>query len=389
MQVLKIVCSEWKNESRDKRELMVCQELGASVCVLAKGTANAKVVRENVDDFTIYKCTTRPVLLFPTSVNRILSLARWALFARKINPDIISGHDMLGVFVGLLSNVAKKKKAKLIYDAHEFELGRWGSHGFIRRFFIRCIEGFIIKKCEFTITVSKGIAAEEIKLYGSNNTIITVRSTPNNWVLDDRIAATRNRITREMDWPQDAFVIMYHGIISKSRNISILIKAIERNPNTYGIILGDGFDGTLGELKEYCEKKGFANRAYFHEAVPIESLYQYVGMSDIGMIMGDVNCVSHLLALPNKLFENIQSLTPIIASNCPEMKSLIDDYQVGITVDPSNEEEIDRAIEKFRTDKEFYNRIKDNLRIAKQDLCWENEKIILKEAYSEVMEKLK
>ena len=39
--VLKICASEWKNASRDKRELSVYKEMGTDVAVLAKG---------NVDD---------------------------------------------------------------------------------------------------------------------------------------------------------------------------------------------------------------------------------------------------------------------------------------------------------------------------------------------------
>lgn len=37
MLVLKICISEWKNASRDQRELLACRELGADVKVVAKG----------------------------------------------------------------------------------------------------------------------------------------------------------------------------------------------------------------------------------------------------------------------------------------------------------------------------------------------------------------
>ncbi len=386
MLVLKIACVEWHNESRDKRELDVCRELGASVCVLAKGNVGERGAEDSVDGFRVYRYTTRPVRFFPTKINRFISIFAWASFARKLGADVISGHDITGLFIGWLSNLGGHKKAKLVYDSHEFELGRDGKQGKARRLFIRLLEGFLIKKCAFTIMVSDSIASAEKSLYGQNYKIVVVRSTPNNWELDEQIEAVRTRIIHEMNWPDDAFIIMYHGIIAKSRSIETSIKAIERNPNIFGIIVGNDIHGTLAsELKEYCEAKGFANRVFFHEAIPIEKLYQYVGAANVGMILFNARCESYRLALPNKFFENVQALTPLITAYYPEMKSLIDEYQIGITVDPTDESEIDSAIEKMRVDESFYKQLKTNLIKAKDELCWDKEKEKLVAAYSELL----
>lgn len=40
--VVKICCSEWNNESRDKRELSICRELGMGIFVVAKGSYGDK-----------------------------------------------------------------------------------------------------------------------------------------------------------------------------------------------------------------------------------------------------------------------------------------------------------------------------------------------------------
>lgn len=45
------------------------------------------------------------------------------------------------------------------------------------------------------------------------------------------------------------------------------------------------------------------------------------------------------------------------------------------------------CVERMRTDKAFYAQCKENLKIAKCDLCWEKEKEVLKEAYQKVINK--
>ena len=39
----------------------------------------------------------------------------------------------------------------------------------------------------------------------------------------------------------------------------------------------------------------------------------------------------------------------------------------------------------MRTDRDFYAQCKENLKKAKEDLCWEKEKVVLQEAYRRAM----
>ena len=85
--------------------------------------------------------------------------------------------------------------------------------------------------------------------------------------------------------------------------------------------------------------------------------------------------------LPNKFFENIQSETPVICSNFPAVAPIVEQYGIGLTCNPEDLEDIDRCVEKMRTDRDFSAQCKENLKKAKEDLCWEKEKTILLAAY--------
>jgi hypothetical protein len=63
------------------------------------------------------------------------------------------------------------------------------------------------------------------------------------------------------------------------------------------------------------------------------------------------------------------------------MKPLVDRYGIGLTCDPENIDDINACIERMRTDRVFYDQCKQNLRLAKSELCWEKEKENLRKAY--------
>ena len=84
--------------------------------------------------------------------------------------------------------------------------------------------------------------------------------------------------------------------------------------------------------------------------------------------------------LPNKFFENIQALTPVICSDYPAIQPIVEKYGVGVTCNPNDVIALNDCVERMRTDSSFYNICINNLRKAKEELCWEKEKIILKTA---------
>lgn len=383
--VLKICGNTWENASRDKRELSVYRECGAEVAVLAKGTKNARGEKDIVDGYVVYRYTTQPFKMkCPAAINRFFSLFLWAKFVRKMNPEVISGHDLLGVLIGWLAMFGKRKKAKLIYDSHEFELGRNKQRGKISKIVVKMTEGFLIKRCVYSIMVNDSIADEVKSIYDLKQRPIVVRSTPNIWDISEEICKkTREEILEQFKNAniEDAFVILYHGAVTTQRGIETLINVVEMNKNVYGMILGNGELQYIGELKQHIKEKEFENRILFKAAVPIGDLWRYVGAVDVSLMMIEGESKSYYLSLPNKFFESIQALTPIIASDFPEMKRIIEQYDIGVTCDPKDIVKVNECIESFRTDKKLVQRYRTNLEKAKRELCWENEKRVLVEAF--------
>lgn len=394
MRVLKITSGEWINASRDKRELTVLKEMGADVSVMAKGKPGDNFLKDNVDGFDVFRFSTRPLgsVRFLNPLNRFLSLFIWAHKAKKFKADIISGHDLIPLFIAWLSNIGRKSKAKLVYDSHEFELMslKHLNKGKIHLCFIKKLEKFLINRSAFSIMVNDSIADEVQKIHKLKDRPIVVRSTPNNWVLNhDEISSTRELLCNQLNVSKDTFLLMYHGAIDASRGMEKIIEAVSKTNGTAAIILGNGNASYIQSLKVYSSSLNIQNRTLFLNAVPLTELYKYIGAVDCGMMLINGTYsgkrISYYFSLANKFFENVQALTPIIFSNLPEYKKLIKFYNIGITVDPDNMEDIISSVNLLKDDKELYSKFKNNLKIAKEDLCWENEMTVLEKAYKMIM----
>ncbi len=386
MKVIKVCIGIWTSASRDKRELSAVQELGAEVEVLAKGEVSGQV--DQVDGFHVTRLSSRPWKKAPTAVNRVVSLFTWANYLRKRQDgDILSCHDYIALLIGWMSNIGRKNKRKLIYDCHEFEIHRNTTRKPIVIWGIKKLEKFLMKRSAFTVVVNDYIADALVEMYHLKERPVVVRSTPSNWKLDpQRIAQTRAQFLEALHLPETGFIVMFHGHITPMPGIERLLDALPSLPKDVGIvIMGNGTKEYIAELRALAASYGAEDRVYFHPAVPVEDLWAYAGAADVETAIFDPSVFNSVISLPNKFLESIQSMTPLIIADFPVMGAILDQYGIGLKVDPKNPSQIAEAIIRMRTDRTFYNTCKQNMVPAKEELCWEKEKLIMQEAYRRIL----
>ena len=386
--VLKIRCGPWENEPRDKRELSTYRELGANIVVMAKGEKGDKFKKECLDGFDVYKFSTQFLSTkFPRKLNNIISGFVWSKYARSFKPDIISCHDIYALFIGWLSTlfIPEKNKPKLIYDSHEFEIGRSNNRGRFQTICITILEGFLIRRCVYSIMVCDSIANEVQHIHNLKERPIVVRSTPEYWKTDPLICKSSRAKMEEFFGDQVSFLLMFHGNISSGKGINLLFSVLEKEKDIALVLMGKKTDSNEVKLLEKLAKeKSLEGRILYIPPVPQKDIWMYSGAVDVEMLLIQPIVKNHYYTLPNKFFEAVQSGTPVIASDLPELKAHIDKYQIGLTCNVSDMDSIINAVNRMRTDKDFYNSCKSNMEKAKRDLCWENEKKILIEAFSKI-----
>jgi glycosyltransferase involved in cell wall biosynthesis len=90
--------------------------------------------------------------------------------------------------------------------------------------------------------------------------------------------------------------------------------------------------------------------------------------------------------MPTKLFEYMATGLPVIASNFPHWKEILEDNHCGLVVDPLNPKEIARAIEYLLDHPEEASRMGENGRQAVKDKYnWEEEGKKLLDLYERLL----
>ncbi len=163
---------------------------------------------------------------------------------------------------------------------------------------------------------------------------------------------------------------IYQGMIFEGRGLKEILTAAKDITNLSLVFVGDG--PLLPELKQMARNFAMAHRVVFTGLVPFQQLKQYTASADFGFTVISGKGLSYYHALPNKLFEYIQAEIPVIGSNYPEIAAIIDQEQIGLTVDPTNSAEISQAILQM-LDTTVYEQFKFRLKKIAQKYTWREE----------------
>ena len=97
--------------------------------------------------------------------------------------------------------------------------------------------------------------------------------------------------------------------------------------------------------------------------------------------------INYIDALPRKMFEYMSAGIPVIASNFPLWKEIVEGNQCGLTVNPLSPEKIVRAIEHLITHPEKARRMgKNGQRAVLAKYNWKQENAKLLGLYKKLME---
>lgn len=256
---------------------------------------------------------------------------------------------------------SKIKKVKLVYDSHELfsEGPELQGRKFVQNFW-RMLEDFFLPKIKYSYTVSQSIANYYNLKYKTKMGV--VKNVPELQMLYKKM---------EVDFPTQHQTVLYQGVLNPGRGIKPMIKALHLLEKVDLIIIGYG--KVEEDLKSFVTKEKLSDRVHFLGRIDRNILINYTKRATIGMVLEEPLGLSFNYSLPNKLFDYIHAEIPIIAGNLPEITNIVTHYKVGVTVTDYQPKTIANAINELIKNADLFQQIKQNQKIAKQELCWENE----------------
>jgi hypothetical protein len=184
---------------------------------------------------------------------------------------------------------------------------------------IEAIEAFSAKRFDGVVTATPFINKRFIEL-GANAVNV------NNYPITSELSSRKRR------WVRKEKSVFYIGGISRIRGVFEMVEAIGKTP--YKLFLAGNLES--GIKNRLVHLPGWRQ-------VDREGAKATATRSMAGLVLFHPE-PNHIDAQPNKMFDYMSAGIPVVASNFPLWKKIIDGAECGICVDPLNPEEIASAI---------------------------------------------
>ncbi len=317
------------------------------------------------------------VIALPKAKNRakrILGTCRVLKLALKQKAQIYHFHDPELLPIGLLLKVLTK--SKIVYDVHEDYAQTLLRKSWVPRILRRLVScfytGFVKSSNPF---INQYIAATPtISLRYSNNKVSVINNYPILKMFKPEYESNFSHAT-----------LIYVGILTRARGIGEIVQAMEyldKRLNLKLTLLGSFEDSAFeGEVKGL---RGF-ELVDFPGQKTTSTAWRIMVEATIGLV-----CFrpvpEHIYALPNKLFEYMASGLPVVASNFPLWKEIIEGNKCGLTVNPLEPKEIAEAAEYLIDHPREAKEMGENGRKAVlEKYNWENESKKLISIYKDLL----
>ena len=288
--------------------------------------------------------------------------------------DLIVANDLDTLPACWLSS--RIKRTSLLYDAHEFFTDQAGleNRRLVRRFW-RWLEGRMLPGVGYMSAVNESIAGLYEEEYGIKPAVIRNLSRYRERVQDPE--------SPFIPYFADKKVVILQGTgINQNRGGEEAVLAMKNVEGVILVIAGDGL--VVPDLKRMVESENLEEKVMFLPTLDYEDLMKMTSVADLGLSLDKPMSLNQIYSLPNKLFDYVQARVPVLTSDLPEIRRIVDTYQVGLVCGEVTPQAISRCIREAVHEKKLKSDLRENLDLAARELCWENEESRLIGLYSQV-----
>jgi glycosyltransferase involved in cell wall biosynthesis len=304
----------------------------------------------------------------------------WAVYRQAVrqNAQVYHFHDPELIPLGLLLRAQAKK---VVYDIHEdvprqilskYYLPRW-----IRRPLSWLVERFENSACRCFSALVTNTPAIANRFRQLNSHTLVIQNLP----------LREEYLTLENSWQDRSPHVCYAGGISAIRGIRQMVNAMGLLPENLQakLMLAGTFSpaSLRNELAllpgwKRVETLGFLER---------RSVYELLTHARAGLVVV-LPEPNHVKSRPVKLFEYMSAGTPVIASDFPEWREIIEECGCGLVVDPLDPEAIAEAINYLCTHpKEAETMGRLGRKAVDEKYNWSSEEKKLLSLYQEILPK--
>lgn len=362
-QVILLAISDLVSDQRVHRTATSLQNAGYKVLAVGRRIKSTPKKVERSYQIHLFRLPFRKGPLLYLSYNI------WAFFYLAFKRfNVLQANDLDTLLSARL--ICWLKRKPIIYDSHEFftELPELINRNRTQNIW-HWLERKLVPGLKYCSTVSRGIAKEMENRYGIP--FLVIRNLPQGKPLPTT-------------YQPQLRTIIYQGALNIGRGVERLIASMQFISNSKLIIVGSG--EIENELSDHCKKLKLDAKVSFMGRIPLNELHYITGKATIGVSLEEDMGLNYRFALPNKLFDYIQAGLPVLVSDLPEMKKIVEQYKIGATISSDCNayalaEKLNSMLDNTRQLNIWHT---NSLEVAKE-LVWEKEEPLLLELFSSAL----
>ena len=287
----------------------------------------------------------------------------------KLKADVFVSNDLDTLPANFLASKIRRKP--LVYDSHEYftEVPELIGRPVVRAIW-KWLEKLLVPRVNAAYTVCDSIAEAYRDMYKVDFKV--VRNLP----VCGQTEHMQEKLNEKKQLPK---IILYQGSLNMGRGLEAAIRSMQYIDDAILWIAGDG--DITDQLKQQVVDLKLEAKIQFLGRLPFKELSRMTQKADLGISLEEDLGLNYRFALPNKLFDYIQAGIPVLVSNLPEMRKIVEQYQIGVIAETHQRKELASAIKSALFDEEKRNEWFKNLPKAAAKLCWENEEEVLIQVY--------
>lgn len=361
MHICMAVFGDLRFDYRVFREAQCLHRAGHRVSIVSSSFNPAPL--EGWDEFDLR--------LIPIDRSRSLRISYPAFWrqARQLlldaRADAYHAHDLDALWPAAFA--ARRREVPLVYDSHEFwtEQSSLVDRPLIRHFWA-LLERRLIRQVHRTITVGTSIAQALQERYGLEQ-VTVVRNLP-----FYRPPVQSDRIRTELNLAAGRPVVLYQGGFLTDNGLAEQIEAIAGlHEDLAFVLIGDG--PREAALKEQVRSRRLEGKVYFIPRVPFGELHSYTCSADLGLCLIKGTGRSFYYSMPNKLFEYLMAGLPVLASDFPDMRAVVEESGAGLVANPRDLRNIREKVQFILADSTRRQTYRQAALTAAQHYSWEQE----------------
>lgn len=222
-----------------------------------------------------------------------------------------------------------------------------------------------VKKVKKIIVISDGLKEALIKEGVSRANIVVAPDGVDLEKFD--IMVSQDQARQKLSLPSDKKIILYIGHLYGWKGADVLAEAAEFLKNHLVIFVG----GVSAELSEFQNRHQGSANIKITPFQKRELMPFYLKAADVLVLPNKKGeAISEKYTSPLKMFEYMASGRPIVASDLPSIREILNAGN-SVLVEPNNPEDLAQGIKKLIQDNNFSQQIAKQALLDVQDFTWQ------------------